>query len=147
METLHLDPGRHWCPPSPEHRITLQGLDPLSIHCPLLESFGATIDATAPPPPPAPSTTSLPHSSLSWLTGLHVGDAEVDSPPAVAAYLSRILPELGSVVSFHAWDAAIEEDPESEEHARGDGKTTLEGGDCSGFAEHRKITLSEMVDT
>lgn len=40
---LVLDPNDCWVSPS---RITLQGLEPLVVHCPHLEVFGAVINAT-----------------------------------------------------------------------------------------------------
>ncbi|THH31656.1 hypothetical protein EUX98_g2540 [Antrodiella citrinella] len=110
LKVLRLDPN-FYGPPA-ESRITLRGLEPLAMHCPHLQVFGATIDATTLPadgPLPIINTGQAPQSPL---TSLLVGDSKIQSFLRVARYLSRLFPALQRIQTYdllNVWEGMEEE--------------------------------------
>ncbi|KAG2357956.1 hypothetical protein BDR07DRAFT_1418929 [Suillus spraguei] len=89
------DEGRWITPARP--KITLDGFASLLLHCPDLCSLGIGMDATS----YSVVTPEVPGSGVvnTKITTLSVGASLIESPLAVAAFLSSVLPNLKNILS------------------------------------------------
>ncbi|KII91573.1 hypothetical protein PLICRDRAFT_28183 [Plicaturopsis crispa FD-325 SS-3] len=105
LQQLHLGMGS-WGRTS---GITLDGLVPLVVHCPDLESLSLITDGTVRNmyPDRRPGNGAM----NTKITSLELGDSTLESPPVVAAFLSDLFPNL---VDIFAWVDYAADDPDGE---------------------------------